>query len=242
MFEINYSKINSYLFCPYLYKFSYIDRKYTQHNPKTSFGLSIHKTLKDFAQKKLDLKRLLFAYEENWCNYGYTSPQQMLEYYDMGIEMLKKFYNAELTNNSKILYSEDIFKVEINDDVVLRGTVDRVDKTADGKIEIVDYKMGFEEKENGYEKNSLQLKIYAYGISKKYSINIDYISYYFLMNQKKIRIEYKPDDDLIPFLIDCYKKIQFPVFDRKGRCDICLAKNLCEFSDFKKDSEIPPSL
>ncbi|MEF3281029.1 MAG: PD-(D/E)XK nuclease family protein [Elusimicrobiota bacterium] len=230
MFELNYSKVNSYLFCPYLYKFIYIDKKYTPHTPKTSFGLSIHKTLREYARTKANLHQLMFLYEENWCNYGYSFPQQMMEYYEKGKDILKNFYEVESHSRSQILYFEDFFEVKIDEDFVLKGTVDRVDRDEDGKIEVIDYKLGFDD--NG-EKKDLQLMIYAYGVSKKYMIDVSFVSYYFLINPKKVKMKYIFDSYLIDFLIETGRKMENMIFDRKGNCAKCLAKSVCSLSEAK---------
>ena len=236
MFELNYSKINAYLFCHYLYKFVYLDGKYVKHNPKTSFGISIHKALKEYALKKADLRNLLYLYEENWSNVGYDNPRDMIEYYENGVEILKKFYEYDTKNYSEVLFCEEFFEIDIGDGFELKGTVDRVEKNSDGSVNIIDYKMGFdEEKENpGNFRNYLQLEIYAYGISKKYNLKVSKIGYYFISIPKKVLLDYSYD----PKLIDNIKKIgsmmRENIINQKGNCSICLIKDICYYSDFKK--------
>ena len=230
MFELNYSKINSYIFCNYLYKFIYIDGKYTKHNNRTSFGISIHKALKDFAVNKSDLKSLLYSYEEKWCNVGYSNPRQMMEYYYKGIDLIKNFYHYEQKRKSKIIYSEDFFEVPINNDFIIRGTVDRVDLNDDGSVNIIDYKLGLDENSDSV-KNNLQLSIYAYGISKKYSLKVSNLIYYYITGLKEINVEYIGEEKLLELILSYGKKMKDMVFEKKGNCGICLAKHICQYYD-----------
>lgn len=235
MFELNYSKINSYLFCPYLYKFIYLDKKYTKHNPLTSLGISIHKTLKTYAELRPNLKDLLFYYAQNWFHIGYSTPQQMLEFYAMGENIIKSFFEFEKNSKNKILYTEQKFELPLDDKYVLKGTIDRVDISPDGKVEVIDYKIGFDKKNEEVLKNDLQLKIYAYAAEKVFNLKVDYISYYLMLPPKKLITEYSEDKKFKDYLIETAKNMENIRFDRKGNCALCLAKELCKYSDFNQN-------
>lgn len=233
MFEINYSKINAYNFCNYLYKFIYIDGNYVKHNWKTSLGISIHKCLRDYAQRKLDLKGMLESFEENWSHVGFSTPQEMMYFYDYGVKLIKGFYEFERHNPSEIFSSDDFFEVFINDEFVLRGTVDRVDILDDGTLEVIDYKLAFDEKNSSSHRSELQLLIYAYGISKKYSKSVSYISYYYIADPHKQKMRYKEDNGFLNSIINTARMMKNMEFIKKGRCEICLAKETCKYKDLK---------
>ncbi|MCX7641352.1 MAG: PD-(D/E)XK nuclease family protein [Elusimicrobiales bacterium] len=233
MFEINYSKINAYNFCHYLYKFIYIDGNYIKHNWKTSLGVSIHKCLVNYANKKLELKGILESFEENWNNAGFNTPQQMMECYEVGIELIKNFYEFEKKNPSSIFSVDDFFEIFLDDEIVLKGTVDRIDILDDDSLEIIDYKLAMEEKNHFHHRNELQLMIYAFGISKKYFKKVSYISYYYISGPKKQRMEYIEDSSLITNLKDIAFKMKRMEFYKKGKCDICLAKESCKYREVK---------
>lgn len=236
MFEINYSKINAYNFCNYLYKFIYIDGNYVKHNWKTSLGISIHKCLRDYAQKKLNLKGMLESFEENWSNVGFSTPQEMMSCYDFGIKLIERFYEFEKQNPSEIFSSDDFFEVFINDDFVLRGTVDRVDILDDGTLEIVDYKLAIDDKNVYHHRNELQLLIYAYGISKKYSKTVSYITYYYIHEPHKHKIKYVEDKEFLNIILTVAKKMKNMEFTKKGKCEICLAKEMCRYKELKSEN------
>lgn len=231
MFEINYSKINAYNFCNYLYKFVYVDGNYVKHNSKTSLGISIHKCLAEYANKKLELKGMIESFEENWNNAGYSTPQEMMEYYEIGIELLRKVYDFEKNNPSKIFSADDFFEVALNDEFILRGTVDRIDILPDNTLEVIDYKLAMDERTALHYRNELQLMIYAYGISRKYSKKVSYITYYYIYGPKKHRMEYVSDNNFINNLIEIAKKMKNNEFVKRGKCEICLAKDLCKYKE-----------
>ncbi len=237
MFELNYSKINAYNFCNYLYKFLYIDKKYVKHNSKTSFGISIHKALKEYINTRNSLSRFLEVYEENWTNYGYSTGQEMMDYYYKGIDILKRFFEYERKRNAHIVSSEDFFECNISNDFILRGTVDRVDLKDDGSLKIIDYKINIDENNENHIRNNLQLSIYAYGISRKYSKAVSELVYYYVGNLKEFRIEYMGDENLRNYLLDCGEKMKNIILTHKGNCYSCLAKELCQFSDYKRENK-----
>jgi len=214
----------------------YIDKKYVKHNPKTSFGISIHRTLKEYVLKNADLKMMLNLYEENWVNFGYDNPRDMMEYYESGMNILKNFYEYDRKNATEVLFCEEYFDVDIGDGFGLRGTVDRIEKNPDGSINIVDYKMGFEEDKHDclHSRNNLQLEIYAYGISKKHGLKVSNIGYYFVLVPKKTLIEYSYDSFLIDNLKNIGEMMRKNVIDRKGNCNNCLIRDLCLYSNLRK--------
>ncbi len=234
MFEINYSKINAYNFCNYLYKFVYVDGNYVKHNPRTSLGVSIHRCLSDYAKRRLTLKGMLESFEEGWNNSGFLTPQQMMEYYEIGVELIKKFYEFEKNNPSKIVFVDESFEIPLDDEFILKGSVDRIDELDDGGYEIIDYKLAMDERNSSHHRNELQLLIYAYGISKKYLKRVSVVSYYYINGPQKHRMNYNEDENLIKDLKEIASRMKNLELSKKGNCDICLAKEMCPYRANKR--------
>lgn len=228
-FELNYSKINSYNFCPFLYKFIYIEGKYTPFNAYSSFGLSIHKTLDKYAKNKGDFNDLLIYYEECWRHEGYNSPSEMMEFYLKGKKILENFWLREQSKNSEIIFSEKDFEFDL-DEFKIKGTIDRVDRLKNGKIELIEYKTGNEERDIERLKNDKQLAIYAVGLKRCYNLVPDYISFYLLSLDSVVTVDYDVinENKILEYLKDIGKKIINGDFSRKGNCNICIIKNLCK--------------
>ncbi len=236
LFEINYSKINAWLFCPYLYQFSYIEKKYPPRTPPSSLGTSLHRALRRYGENKTDLEGLLIAYEESWENSGYDTPQLMMEYYRKGARMLEDFWLAERDNDSRILAAEKDFEFILGDFAV-RGTIDRVDKRKDGTIELIEYKTGESEKYSEEIKKSLQLDIYALALKRAMNLEVSAASFWLLASGRKIEIKYDPlrFSETEKFLLKVGGEIKAQEYSRKGDCNLCQISGLCKFSEIKKE-------
>lgn len=234
-FEINYSKINAWLYCPYLYQFSYIEKKYPPRNPPSSLGTSIHRALKRYALENLDLEGLLSAYEESWENSGYETPQLMMEYYRKGARMLENFWISERERESRILAAEKDFEFILGD-LTVRGTIDRIDKKKDGKIELIEYKTGESEKYAQEIYESLQLDIYALALKKAMNLEVYSVSFWLMAFNEKIEIpyDYSRFEATEKFLLKTGSEIKNIAFDRKGDCGFCQISSLCRYSEKKK--------
>ncbi|MEW5952029.1 MAG: PD-(D/E)XK nuclease family protein [Elusimicrobia bacterium] len=234
-FEINYSKINAWLYCPYLYQFSYIEKKYPPRNPPSSLGTSIHRALKRYAMENPDLEGLLSAYEESWENSGYETPQLMMEYYRKGARMLENFWISERERESRILAAEKDFEFILGD-LAVRGTIDRIDKKKDGKIELIEYKTGESEKYAQEIYESLQLDIYALALKKAMNLEVYSVSFWLMAFNEKIEIpyDYSRFEATEKFLIKTGSEIKNLIFDRKGDCEFCQISSLCRYSEKKK--------
>ncbi|GAB4032726.1 MAG: hypothetical protein Fur0012_11590 [Elusimicrobiota bacterium] len=233
-FEINYSKINSWLFCPYLYFFVYIEKKYPPRNAPSSLGTSLHRALRDYGSGNLDLEGLLIAYEEGWENSGYETPQLMMEYYRKGKKMLEDFWISERDRKSRILSAEKDFEFALGE-LIVRGTIDRIDRLPDGRIELIEYKTGESEKYSEALASNLQLDIYALALKRAMNLEVSFISFVLLAFNKKITLPYDPSRlaKTEEFLVKTGEEIKTMNPTRKGDCSSCQINKLCRYSENK---------
>ncbi|PIS47368.1 MAG: hypothetical protein COT17_03815 [Elusimicrobia bacterium CG08_land_8_20_14_0_20_51_18] len=232
LFELNYSKINAYSFCPFLYKYVYLDGKYAPHNAYSSFGISIHRTLEKYAAFKGDLESLFIYYEEAWKHEGYKSPGEMMEFYGRGRKLLENFWLREQESEAKIALYEKNFDFEAGK-FRIKGTIDRVDRLKDGKIELIEYKTGLEERTEESLKNDRQLAIYALGLKNSCRMSPDYLSFYLVSIDKKITVPYEGGSETVisEYLAVTGEKIMNREFGAKGKCAVCQIRNLCSESE-----------
>lgn len=227
-FELNYTKVKSYLDCPRLYKYCYIDKKFTPHTPFSALGISVHRSLNRYHSTGGDLSDLILYYDEGWHNRGFETPQQSMEFYNLGRKILENYWRAGLAaDRGEIVFTEKDFEFEF-EKWRIRGTMDRVDRARDG-YELIDYKMGFENKTEDELKKDLQLAIYALGLKKAFNMEPRAISWFLLIKGEKISAPYDPAtaDAALAVLKDTGEKILALDLSRKGNCERCPIRKLC---------------
>jgi RecB family exonuclease len=185
-FKISYSRISTYLFCPYKYKLVYLNNFHTPVNADITFGHIIHRTLEKFhAGKEQSCEALFECCDTAWKNDGFSDPQQIFEYYKRSRFMLSNYYKSFMKSNAKILYVEKAFDANIGKYRFI-GIIDRIDKYPDGKYEIMDYKTHIKIWKQKRIDEDLQLSFYVYACKNIFGFNPDKISVYFLSENKKI--------------------------------------------------------
>ncbi len=226
--ELNYSKIRAYLDCPFLFRFIYVERKFAPQTPYSSLGLSVHKALGAFHARPGDLQDLLQYYEDNWLHQGYARPQESMEFYNRGAKVLEDWWLYWQKNPARVIYSEKSFSFRF-EKWTIKGTIDRVDRLPDGRVELIDYKMGFEDRDEWDVAGSLQLSIYALGLSRGLDQSVASAGYFILSSLKKVSAPYDPDsaERTLALIRETGEKMLSPAMDRKGACERCPIRKLC---------------
>lgn len=206
----SYSALDTYIHCPQKYKFQEIDKIRVPKSREALFGTLIHQTLNFmFRSSPLfpTLNEVLGYFREHWPNketFAQESRQDSLRhpwsdeeekaYFEEGLRMLKKFYENNAPWNFNVLDLESRFEINIEDPHtgqvhVLAGIIDRIDRTADGSYEIIDYKTSRRMPSQSSLDRNLQLSLYSLGLQKRWPhINPEKIimSLYFLKHGEKL--------------------------------------------------------
>lgn len=186
----SFSQLHAYEKCPYQYKLAYNLKIPVKGNANFSFGMSLHNTLQKFYARMKELNsvsqtglfddvqpddlqsgkikapsydELLDIYEKSWISDWYESKKQREDYFVKGREILKSFYASEADNWTMPLALECWFKIKVGD-YLINGRMDRIDRSADGGLEIIDYKTG-KSKEKLSEEDKEQLLIYQLAVN-----------------------------------------------------------------------------
>ncbi len=254
----SYSQISSFLACPLQYKFAYILRIPVKGKYTFSFGSTIHQTLQRFFElvktsaalkqtnlfKKSDsqsskfptLDDLLKIYEQAWIDDWYDFKQQQEQYKKKGKLALEKFYQDWDKEKNIPERLENRFKLQVGK-FVLSGAIDRVDRLADGSLEIIDYKTG-SAKEKLEADNKRQLLIYQLAANQHLKEKVGKLTYYYIEDGKKLSFLGNDQDlaemkEKIIETIDKIKHSDFTSTPSPHLCKFCDFNKICEFSQAK---------
>ena len=249
--KFSFSQLAAFSVCPLQYKFAFI-LKIPADSDKSSliFGRVLHNTLYNFllptlsgglAQGELFAQeastffseaRLLEIYQEFWQEDGYRSQKDKEEYKKRGEIALKAFWqNYQNEQPVETLLLEKNFSFKIGGDII-RGAIDRVDRLADGTLEIIDYKTGKDKVKLEF-KEKRQLILYQLFLEEFLGKKVSRLSYYFLESGKKLSFS-ATEKDITKLRLEvmqeitAIKKREFPP-KPSTMCSFCDFNSICEF-------------
>jgi len=231
---VSYSQLEAFSQCPLKYKYRYILGIPTPPSHILSFGQTIHRTLRDFHREDLfksqtDLNRLLELYQRHWLPEGYESKQHQQERFEVGQEVLKKYFAEHKNLLAQPIHLEKKFTLRIGPTQLI-GSIDRVDKLPDGGFEVIDYKTG-QVKDQKYVDRDAQLSIYALAAREALGIVPQSLALYFVEENKKVTTtrtgeQLSKKSEEIQKQIEEIKKSDFAP-KVSMLCQWCSYKNLC---------------
>jgi putative RecB family exonuclease len=228
--ELSYTKVNAYQACPFKYKLLFVDGWRIGPNPYIALGLSVHRALEAFYKKQgKTAEALLESFDDNWLNEGFESPQQVLEFYEKGQNMLKNYWEIEKTSGSATIFLEKTFEMPIGKNRLF-GTIDRIDQKPGGTYEIIDYKTHSQLWPQEKVDNDLQLSLYAFAADKVFSLKPLDLKIYFLAHGVKIKTTRTSAqiDSALNYVNTVAEKILNKSFEPNlEHCLFCDFKNKC---------------
>jgi DNA helicase-2/ATP-dependent DNA helicase PcrA len=255
----SYSQFAAFEKCPLQYKFAHILRIPRFGTAAFSFGKTIHNTLHQFfsdyvegenknqqgffgktvkeTNHSKELEELMEIYEQNWIDEWYEDKKQKQEYFKLGKDILKDFFEKFIQNPPKIKFLNGMpcleldFSLKIGENTI-KGKIDRVDESTDDKIEIIDYKTG-RGKDKLEKEDKEQLLLYQLAGEQIFSKIPEQLSYYYLEDGNKITFQ-SSDLEREKFKQETLNKIEkIKNSDFKAtpgwQCQFCDFKDICEF-------------
>jgi DNA helicase-2/ATP-dependent DNA helicase PcrA len=163
--QLSASAIDTYDSCPMKYLFWRIWGVRGGPQAMTTFGNVMHTTIREFIQelrkrRKISFDEVAAIYDREWSTAGFYDTYQEEEYRKAGREQLKEFYRSTIAAPPDVLAQEKSFDLPMEENVVITGRMDQINRIGSRGVEIVDYKTGNPKDEKQAEK-SLQLSLYA---------------------------------------------------------------------------------
>jgi DNA helicase-2/ATP-dependent DNA helicase PcrA len=237
---LSYSQVETFDRCPLQYKYRYILKIPVPTSAALSFGDTIHRTLHAFFEKVqqkeyTDKSVVLKIYQDLWRSEGYRDKDYEEKMKQHGVFLLEEFYDKGFDRKIHVLALEQPFKVKITPTLTLGGKIDRIDRTEEGKLEIIDYKTGSAPKKRDPSED-MQLSVYALAAYEQgvYGEKVENIlvSFYFLEGQQKISGTRNKEqlEKVKQSVSDTAEQISVSSFAPKPgkHCDFCEFRLICE--------------
>jgi DNA helicase-2/ATP-dependent DNA helicase PcrA len=163
--QLSASAIDTYQSCPQKYLFQQVWGIRGGPQAATSFGSVMHTTIKQFVGELRKRRRMPFdelgaIFLREWTSAGFEDTYQEQEYKKDGLQQLRAFHASYIQAPPDVIAQEKYFELPMDDNVVITGRMDQVNRLGPHEEEIVDYKTGKPKLEPSARK-SLQLSLYA---------------------------------------------------------------------------------
>ena len=161
------TRIRTFLECAVKYRFVYIDKLgkfYLRSRAGFSFGSTLHHVLQEFheAGATQTPEEMVTRLDTNWIGAGYESAEQEQTHRAAGEQIVQAYHAAHQERAEKQVETWATEKTITCDmgRYKLSGRVDRIDRHADGRLEIIDYKSGRQETSPEEVAGSLAMNCY----------------------------------------------------------------------------------
>jgi DNA helicase II / ATP-dependent DNA helicase PcrA len=233
--KLSSSGVENYRKCPQQFAFRSLWSLKEGPGAARSFGSVMHTTIKRFVEQlkrgvKLPFEEVQRIYETEWTSAGYEDEYQEAEYKKDGLEQLKAFHASMLADPPEVLELEKPFELPLENDVILTGRIDQVNRLDRNEVEIIDYKTGKPRQEADARK-ALQLSIYALAAKEIFEWNPTRLVFHYLQNNSALITarDSKQLDDAQDIIQECAADIRAKNFPTSPgfTCRGCAYRLIC---------------
>jgi DNA helicase-2/ATP-dependent DNA helicase PcrA len=188
--EISPSGIGTLEACPQKYLFANAWKLRGGPAAALSFGSVMHNTIKYFIGEMakghtLPCEEVERKFELEWTSAGFEDEYQEQEYKKDGLQQLRAFYASTLAAPPDVIAQEKTFDLPMENNVVLKGRMDQVNRIGPGEEEIIDYKTGKARNEEKAKKD-VQLSAYALAAREVFDWNPAKLTLHFLQTNQPV--------------------------------------------------------
>ena len=186
------SDIETYRTCPLKYKFARVFRVPQEPTINQRFGIVVHQVLERYHQSGgQSVDELLGLLEAGWrrSGFGFSGSDEERQLHGKAEAALRKYHERFQADDAEPMWFEKSFNFKIGEHT-LRGRVDRVDRMADGRYELIDYKTG-RPKAPAQLRDDVQLALYAVAATQAWALDSSVQSYLYVLDDQKVPL---PDD------------------------------------------------
>ena len=240
--RLSYSSIDTYQSCPLKYKYREIDKIPEPKSKEALFGTLIHSTMKFIHTPALlspTFEQAIDHFSRGWRDDVFDSPLEERAAFTQGVDMIRRYYESNDIASAVIVDLESRFQIEIGNEKlgqhIIAGSIDRIDKTADG-YEIIDYKTTKKMPPQSKVDEDLQLTVYLKAFLERYPAERERIgnitvSLYFLKHGVKLSAKRTMEDlaRLDERVFEVIEHIQKEAFEPNlsPLCDWCGFQKIC---------------
>ena len=188
--EISPSAMAALEACPQKYLFSYAWRLRGGPAAAMSFGSVMHNTIKYFigelkSGNALPIEEVARKFELEWTSAGFEDDYQEQEYKKEGLVELRAFHASMINSPPNVIAQEKEFDLPLENNVILKGRIDQVNRTGDGREEIIDYKTG-KLGDAAKARKNVQLSAYALAAREFFDWNPAKLTFYYLQSNEGV--------------------------------------------------------
>jgi DNA helicase-2/ATP-dependent DNA helicase PcrA len=180
--QLSASAVDTYERCPLRFKFERDWRLASKPAAAMQYGASMHRVLRNYydslrAGRPLSEQQLIDDFRSDLASAGIQDQYQHELYEKQGVGQLKDFFAAaQRTGPPEVLHTEEWFEIKLGE-TRLTGRIDRMDRSSDGGVVVVDYKTGKARDQEDAD-DSLQLSIYAMAAREKWGYDVSSLVFY----------------------------------------------------------------
>ena len=188
--RLSASKIKTYRECPLKFKFSHVMNAPTKPRPYFDLGNAVHAVAEQLTRLQVEgtepTKDLAFEIlEKEWNASSFRSATEEDQARAKAKAMVRTYLKWLSENENEPVAAEKRFRIEIGG-VPFNGFIDRVEKTPEGRLAVVDFKTGGAYENSISIRTEPQMNIYALGVKKQYGELPASTSLFYLKHDKMV--------------------------------------------------------